>query len=102
MPQEVKTSAEVNASDHNTGRLLTAYLIGLVSGVTAALLCAPTSGTEARRVVSEKARKSREKVTVAARQGREFVRRQGGQVNKTVEIGRKVYRKVLKREKDAA
>lgn len=102
MPQEVTTSAEVSAPDRNTGRLLTAYLIGLVSGATAALLYAPTSGTEARRVVSEKARKSREKATVVARQGQEFVRRQGGQVHKAVETGKRVYRKRREREKDAA
>ena len=102
MPQEVQTSAEVTVPDRHTGRLLTAYLIGLVSGATAALLYAPTSGTEARRVVSETSRKGREKATVAARQGRELVRRRADQVNKAVETGRKAYRSALKREQDAA
>jgi len=102
MPQEEMTSAEVNVPNRNSGILFAAYLVGLVSGATAALLYAPKSGTEARRVVSEKAKKSREKATAAARQGREFVRRQGTQVNKAVETGRRVYRKALKREEDAA
>ena len=102
MPQEVKTSTEVNVPDRNAGRLLTASLIGLVSGAAAALLFAPSSGSETRRVVSEKARKSREKATVATQQGREFVRRRADQVNKAVATGRKAYRKTLKREQEAA
>lgn len=95
MPEEVKTSEEVNAPDGNAGRLLTAYLIGLVSGGAAALLWAPRPGSETRRVVTEKARKSREKATIAARRGAD-------QVNKVVDTGRKAYRKALRREKKAA
>ena len=102
MPEEVKTSEEVNAPDRNAGRLLTAYLIGLVSGGAAALLWAPRSGSETRSVVTEKARQSREKAAVAARQGRAIARRGADQVNKVVDTGRKAYRKALWREKKAA
>ena len=102
MPEEVKTSEEVNAPDRNSGRLLTAYLIGLVSGGAAALLWAPRSGSETRSVVTEKARQSREKAAVAARQGRAIARRGADQVNKVVDIGRKAYRKALRPEKKAA
>ena len=101
MPETVKTSENVNTPNRAAGGLLTAYVIGLVSGGAAALLWAPRSGSETRRVVSEKARESREKAPVVARQGREFVRRRTDQVKKAVKTGRSAYRKALKREQEA-
>lgn len=102
MPETVKTAENVNTPSRAAGGPLTPYVIGLVLGGTAALLFAPRSGSETRRVVSEKARGSREKATVVARQGREFVRRRADQVNKVVKTGRRVYQKALKREQEAA
>ena len=102
MPQQVKTSEEENVPDRSAGRLLTACVLGLVFGGAAALLWAPRSGSETRSVVTEKARQSREKAAVAARQGRAFVQRGADQVNKVVDTGRKAYRKALKREQEAA
>ena len=102
MPETVKTSEDVNTANRAAGSLLTPYVIGLVLGGAAALLFAPRSGSETRLAVSEKAREGREKATVVARQGREFVQRRADKVNKVVDTGRRAYRKALKREQEAA
>ena len=52
-----------------------AFVLGAITGAAVALLMAPASGEETRRVIAEKARDSRENATEAARQGRELVNR---------------------------
>ena len=79
----------------HAGGILMSYLVGVITGAAVALLWAPASGRETRRVVSEKARESSDKATVAAQQGREFVRRQTDHVTKAVNRGREAYRDAI-------
>lgn len=76
--------------DGSTGVIL-AFLAGAATGAAVALLMAPTSGDEARRVLGEKAREGRERAEEAARQGREFLNRQRETLNSAIERGREAY-----------
>jgi gas vesicle protein len=68
-----------------------AFLLGAVTGAAVALLMAPASGEETRRVLAEKARESRQRASEAARQGREFVNRQKETISTAIERGRDAY-----------
>jgi gas vesicle protein len=56
-----------------------------------ALLMAPATGEETRRILGEKAREGRDRATDAARQGREFINRQRDTFSSAVERGRDAY-----------
>ena len=58
------------------GTVVVAFVLGAITGAAVALLLAPASGEETRRILGEKAKEGREKATDAARQGREFLNRQ--------------------------
>lgn len=73
------------------GAVVMAFVLGAVTGAAMALLMAPSSGEEMRRMVADKAREGREKAEEAARQGREFVNRQKATVVTAVERGREAY-----------
>jgi gas vesicle protein len=84
--------------DDRGGSLVAAFLIGAVAGAAAALLLAPASGEDLRRMLSERAREGRDKAGEAARQGREFVNRQRDQVATAVDRGREAYQRARGRE----
>jgi gas vesicle protein len=73
------------------GTVILAFVVGAVTGAAVALLMAPVSGEEARRVLSDRARDARERADEAARQGREFLNRQRETLNSAVERGREAY-----------
>jgi gas vesicle protein len=73
------------------GTVIVAFVLGALTGAAVALLVAPASGEETRRVLAEKAREGREKATEAARQGREFVNRQKETFSSAIEKGRDAY-----------
>ena len=73
------------------GTVIVAFVLGALTGAAVALLVAPASGEETRRVLAEKAREGREKATEAARQGREFVNRQKDTLSSALERGRDAY-----------
>jgi gas vesicle protein len=73
------------------GTVIVAFVLGAVTGAAVALLMAPTSGEETRRILSDKAREGRERAEEAARQGREFLNRQRETFNSAVERGREAY-----------
>lgn len=73
------------------GTIVVAFVLGAVAGAAVALLMAPASGEETRRVLAEKAREAREKANEAAREGREFVNRQKETVVSAIERGREAY-----------
>lgn len=75
------------------GSLIAAFLIGAVAGAAVALLLAPASGEEMRRIIADKAREGRERANEAARHGREFVDRQRETVTHAVERGREAYQR---------
>ena len=73
------------------GTVILAFVLGAVTGAAVALLMAPVSGEEARRVLGERAREGRERAEEAARQGREFLNRQRDTFSSAVERGREAY-----------
>jgi gas vesicle protein len=81
------------ARDSNGGSVVAAFLLGAVAGAAVALLLAPTTGEEMRRMISERAREGREKAAEAARQGREFVNRQRDTITTAVDKGRDAYQR---------
>jgi len=74
-----------------SGTVIVAFVLGALTGAAVALLTAPASGDETRRILAEKARDSREKAQEAARQGREFLNRQRETLTTAVERGREAY-----------
>ncbi len=81
------------AQENSGGSLVAAFLIGAVAGAAVALLLAPTSGEEMRRMIAEKAREGRERANEAAREGREFVARQREHLTTAVDRGREAYQR---------
>jgi gas vesicle protein len=81
------------ASDDGSaaGTVIIAFVLGAVAGAAVALLMAPTTGEETRRIIGEKAKEGRERAEQAARQGREFVNRQRDTFSSAVERGREAY-----------
>jgi gas vesicle protein len=73
------------------GTVVLAFVIGAVTGAAVALLVAPASGEETRRMLGERAREGRERAEEAARQGREFINRQRENINSAIERGREAY-----------
>ena len=73
------------------GTVIVAFVLGAVTGAAVALLMAPVSGEEARRVLGDRAREGRERAEEAARQGREFLNRQRDNLSSAVERGREAY-----------
>jgi gas vesicle protein len=77
--------------DGGAGVVVVAFVLGAVTGAAVALLLAPTSGEEVRRILGEKAKDGRERATEAARQGREFISRQRETISSAIDRGREAY-----------
>ena len=73
------------------GTIVVAFVLGAITGAAVALLMAPATGEEMRRMIGEKAREGRERAEGAARQGREFLDRQRENVSSAIERGREAY-----------
>jgi gas vesicle protein len=73
------------------GTVIVAFVLGAITGAAVALLTAPASGDEMRRILSEKARDGRDRANEAARQGREFLNRQKENLSTAVDRGRQAY-----------
>ena len=73
------------------GTVVVAFVLGAIAGAAVALLMAPASGEETRRVLADKAREGRERASEAARQGRDFVNRQKETFSSAIERGREAY-----------
>ena len=52
--------------DGAAGTVILAFVLGTITGAAVALLMAPTSGEETRRLLAEKAREGRERANDAA------------------------------------
>lgn len=79
------------ARDDAAATAVVAFVLGAVAGAAVALLMAPASGEETRRILAEKAREGRERAEEAARQSREFLNRQKEHLTSAVERGREAY-----------
>jgi len=77
--------------DSGAGTVIVAFVLGAVTGAAVALLMAPTTGEEMRRLIGDKAREGREKAGEAARQGREAWNRQRDTISTAFERGREAY-----------
>ena len=73
------------------GTMVVAFALGAIAGAAVALLLAPATGDEMRRMLSEKAREGRDRANDAAKQGREFLNRQRENIASAVERGREAY-----------
>jgi gas vesicle protein len=81
----------MSSDDGAAGTVILAFVLGAVTGAAVALLMAPVSGEEARRILGERAREGRERAEEAARQGREYLNRQRETLTTAVERGREAY-----------
>ncbi|HEX5474297.1 MAG TPA: YtxH domain-containing protein [Vicinamibacterales bacterium] len=73
------------------GAVILAFVLGAATGAAVALLMAPASGDEMRRLIGDKAREGREKAGEAARQGRDFWSRQRDTIATAIDRGREAY-----------
>ena len=77
--------------DSGAGTVVVAFVLGAITGAAVALLVAPASGEETRRMLAEKAREGREKAGEAARRGRELWNSQKDTLASAFERGREAY-----------
>jgi len=77
--------------DNGAGTVVVAFVLGALTGAAVALLMAPATGEETRRLIADKAREGRDKANEAARQGREMWNRQRDNLNTAFERGREAY-----------
>jgi gas vesicle protein len=73
------------------GTVIVAFVLGAVTGAAVALLMAPASGEETRRMLADKAREGREKANEAAQKGRELWDRQRETLSTAFERGKEAY-----------
>lgn len=88
--------------DSGAGTVVTAFVLGAIAGAAVALLMAPATGDEMRRILAEKAREGKDRAEEAARQGREFMERQRQTLASAVERGREAYDQARGVQKPAA
>lgn len=88
--------------DGSAGIVFMAFVMGAVAGAATALLWAPSTGQETRRLLNDKAREGRERASVAAQRGREFVQKQRGQLATAVDRGREAYQRARDTPEEAS
>jgi gas vesicle protein len=59
----------------DSGSVVAAFVLGAITGAAVALLLAPATGEEMRRMLGDKAREGRDKAGEAAQKGREMIDR---------------------------
>ena len=78
-------------SDGHAALVMVAFVMGAVTGAAVALLCAPATGEETRRLLNERVREGRDIASDAAQRGREFVREQREHLSEAIDRGRAAY-----------
>ena len=78
-------------NDNGAGTVVVAFVLGALTGAAVALLMAPATGEETRRMLIDKAREGRDKAGDAARQGRELWNRQRENLSNAFDRGREAY-----------
>jgi gas vesicle protein len=73
------------------GTIIVAFVLGAVTGAAVALLMAPASGEETRRLLAEKAREGRDKAGEAAQKGRDLWDRQRETLSTAFDRGKEAY-----------
>ena len=77
--------------DSGAGTIITAFVLGALTGAAVALLVAPQAGEETRRMLGDRAREGADRAAEAARQGREMLNRQKENISSAVARGREAY-----------
>lgn len=77
--------------DNGAGTVVVAFVLGALTGAAVALLMAPASGEETRRILADRAREGRDRAGEAARQGRELWDRQRENLSNAFERGKEAY-----------
>lgn len=77
--------------DNGASTILTAFILGALTGAAVALLMAPQTGEETRRMLGDKAREGADRAAEAARQGRELLNKQKENISAAYERGREAY-----------
>jgi gas vesicle protein len=88
--------------DNGAGTVILAFVLGAVTGAAVALLLAPASGEEVRRLLGERAREGRDRAGEAARQGREVWNRQRETITNAFERGREAYEQARRAQPPAS
>ena len=73
------------------GTVIVAFVLGAITGAAVALLMAPATGEETRRMLADRAREGREKAGEAAQKGRELWDRQRETLSTAFERGKEAY-----------
>jgi gas vesicle protein len=90
------------ASDNGTsGAIVVAFALGAIAGAATALLLAPGTGEETRRLLADKAREGKEKANEAAQKSREFIDRQRESLSAAIDRGKDAYHRVRGDEEPA-
>jgi gas vesicle protein len=77
--------------DGGAGTVVVAFVLGAITGAAVALLMAPATGEETRRMLAEKAREGRDRANDAAQKGRELWDRQRETLSTAFERGKEAY-----------
>jgi gas vesicle protein len=77
--------------DSNAGTVILAFVLGAVTGAAVALLMAPTSGEEVRKIIGDKTREGVDKAKQLADQGRDVWNRQREGIANAIDRGREAY-----------
>ena len=81
----------MSRDDGGAGTVVVAFVLGAITGAAVALLMAPATGEETRRMLAEKAREGRDRANDAAQKGRELWDRQRETLSTAVERGKEAY-----------
>ena len=81
----------MSRDDGGAGTVVVAFVLGAITGAAVALLMAPATGEETRRMLAEKAREGRERANDAAQKGRELWDRQRETLSTAFERGKEAY-----------
>lgn len=88
--------------DSGSALVLMSFMLGAVAGAALALLYAPQSGAETRRLLQDKAREGKDVASDAANRGRDFVQSQREHLSDALERGREAYQHARARHEEHA
>lgn len=81
----------MSRDDGSAATVFLAFLVGAVSGAALALLFAPATGDETRKLLKDKAREGRDRASEAMEKGREVVKEGRELLSEAFERGREAY-----------
>jgi gas vesicle protein len=91
--------ARTDGQGPGAGSVLLAFAAGVVIGGAVALLMAPKSGSETRRIIADRARQGQDKAEELARRGREVWAQQKEDIVEAVQRGVESFRNARESER---